>query len=567
MGADETSERTGDPAQRDAMPATVADAYRLMTPQGIDIEAFRQFFRVAGGSVSYCISAVLVAYGIVKLLGPVLAGTDSIGAALPCLVTLAVYELALLGVLVLIVSRKVVDDAISVALLLGLYMIATSMALGSVVERDPRWALLPALIGTLLGAAKFWAMRRFVKIPFGVLSLLGLSGLLAANYFGPILMAQSVKADPADEMSRRGLWFVVWVVMLGLVGLVWIEGLRSKPRSTSAAKKVPFLQSAVMVYILALLLLVAASVHQYATAYMFVVPRRLGEFLGPVALGTLLVLEILRCMDSRCGPLHLAVSCVPLATMGAAIYEKSVLASGTFTFDIIVWPPMYCALMGVGLTAVSLRHRWRPLVYVVLAYILGTLLTAGYSPEHPWELNTLTCGSAFVAGLLIYGFATRRPHVCLLAVAIAAFGLANSETFINRAAGWQLTPFGAVAGVIGAGCVGVTLWFPNDVRSAVRLFGLVCLASFIFDVLPNTLHWRYAIVLPTTAGITLLLWLRMRDWLGLTMLVLPLGVRAYMLARQIVYWRLVILGFLVLAIGTVISLTKSIRRERDATPE
>jgi len=564
MGADETTEQTDNPAERDSTPATVADAYRLMAPQAIDIEAFRHFFRVAGGSVSYCISAVLIAYGIVKLLGPVLAETDSIHAALPCLVTLAVYELALLGVLVLIVSRKVVDDAISVALLLGLYMVATSMALGSVVERDPRWAVLPALIGTLLAAAKFWTMRRFVKMPFGVLSLVGLSGLIAANYFGPILMAQTVKADPANEVGRRGLWFVVWVAMLGLGGLVWMEGLRSKPKTAAPGEQAPFLQSPMMVYVLALLILVASSVHQYATAYMFVVPRRLGEFLGPVALGTLLVLEILRRMDSRCGPLHLAVSCVPLAAMGAAIYERSIVATGAFTFDIIVWPPMYCALMGLGLTIVSLRHGWRPLVYIVLAYVLGTLLTAGYSPEYPWKLNTLTCGGAFVAGLLIYGFVTRRPYVCLLAVAIAAFGLSSSDTFINRAAGWQLTPFGAVAGVVGTGCMAVILWFANEVRPAVRIFGVVCLAGFIFDVLPNTPHSRYAVVFAATAVIALLLWWRVRDWLSIAMLLLPLGARVYMLAKQIAYWRLVILGFLVLALGTVISLTKSIRRERDA---
>jgi len=55
-----------------------------------DLDLLRDFFNLTGGSIFYCISAVLVAYGVVKLLGPVLSDTETILAAIPCVGTLAI---------------------------------------------------------------------------------------------------------------------------------------------------------------------------------------------------------------------------------------------------------------------------------------------------------------------------------------------------------------------------------------------------------------------------------------------------------------------------------------------
>ncbi|GAI17133.1 unnamed protein product, partial [marine sediment metagenome] len=76
----------------------------------LDLNTWKSFFDLTGGSLLYCLSAVFVAYGIVKVMGPILSDTDSLSSALPCILTLHIYEIALLGVLILIVSRKVVDD-------------------------------------------------------------------------------------------------------------------------------------------------------------------------------------------------------------------------------------------------------------------------------------------------------------------------------------------------------------------------------------------------------------------------------------------------------------------------
>ena len=562
MDADGSNHRNGESEGAEVSQERLTSAV-VVRPPAVDLEAFRQFFHLAGGSVFYCVSAVLVAYGSVKVLGPVLAGTETIHAALPCIITLAVYELALLGVLLLIVWRKVVDDAISVALILALYMVATSMALGSVVERDPAWAVLPAAIGTVLGMVKFVSMRRFIRIPFGVLSVVGLSGLIAANYFGPILLARSIQADPADELGRRGLWFLVWLTMLVSVGLVWVEGLRGERKTLAREEKGPaFLQSPLMVYVLAMVLLVASSVHQYATAYMFVLDRPAGDFLGPIALGAFLALEMLRYMKLRFGVLHLVVACVPLGALGFALYNELIVSQGRMAWDIMVWPPVFCALVAIGLAVVAMCHRWWPLLVVVFAYLLGTMLTAGYSPQQPQVLHVAACGSVLVVGLLLYGLIARRPELCLMAIVVAVAGLANAESFLKEATRWQLTGLGVLAGVMGVGCTVLAIVFADRLHYGIRLFGTVCLAGFLFDVLPDSVTARYGVALLAVVVIALLWWFRTRDWLGIFVLFVPLAIRTYMLARRIAYWRVVVLGFVVLALGAVVSLAKSAARSR-----
>ncbi len=536
----------------------VEEVHPAADPWAINREMFRRFFGFTGGSIFYCISAVLVAYGVAKVLAPVLSGTDTIGAALPCIGTLWVYELALLGVLVLIVSRKVVDDAISVVIIMALYLVASSIAAGSVADRSIGGAVLLAFAGVILGAGKLCAMRRYVHIPFGWLSIVGLVGLVAANYFGPILMAQSMAADPANESGRRGVWFLIWLGMLIAVGLVVTEAARSKAGVFSTKNKnTALLQSSVMPYALALVLLAASGVHQYAMAYMFALDKPLGDFLPATAMGTLLMLEILRRLDLRFGILHIAVACVPLAVFAYAIGNKSIYASGSLGLDIIAYPPVFCALTGAGLTVLSVRHRWPGLLIVVCGCLLGVILTAGFSPGEPHQLNTFACGGIVVAGLLVYGLVTFKQHFCLIAVAIMTFGLAMSDGFMDRTESWQLTQMGAVAGVAGLGVVLLYIVFGSRLHTAARIAGALCMAAFVFDYLPDALQARYVVMLIAGGLLATGIWLRARDWAVILILAAPLCIRLYLLAKHITHWRLVILGFVVLAAGTILSLKKS----------
>ncbi len=170
-----------------------------------DLERYKRFFALSGGSFFYCLSAVFIAYGIVSLMGPILSKGEAFRESLPCIFTLHAYELALLGVLILIVSRKVVDDAISVLVIIALFLVGTSIALGSVADTGISESVWLGLAGVAIAFGKFYVMRRFAGIVFRVLSVLGLGLVIACNYLGPVFLARSIALEPSDTSARREL--------------------------------------------------------------------------------------------------------------------------------------------------------------------------------------------------------------------------------------------------------------------------------------------------------------------------------------------------------------------------
>ena len=129
--------------------------------------ALKNFLSLTGGSVLYCLSALSIIYGIVQIIGPPLAKSNVFSETLPSVLALNAYELALLGVLVLIVMWKnVTDDAISLVVLIALFLIATGMTLSTVVTSGPQACLYIGLACTILGIGKLYVMRRCILFRF-----------------------------------------------------------------------------------------------------------------------------------------------------------------------------------------------------------------------------------------------------------------------------------------------------------------------------------------------------------------------------------------------------------------
>jgi hypothetical protein len=517
----------------------------------------KSFFELTGGSLLYCLSAVFVAYGIVKVLGPILAESSGLKEALPCIGTLHVYELALLSVLVLIVSRKVVDDAISITILIALFLVATGIAQGSVTEKDFSASLYLGLGGIVLALGKFSVMRRFARIPFRALSVAGLGILVTYNYVGPVLMARSVSVNPTEEAVRRDFWLFLCLTMLIGAGFVIIEAMREHARErTDEKERVPLLQSPAMVYIFSLLVIAASGVHQYCMAYSFALERVLGDYIVVITICTLLTLEIIRHLGKRFGVIEIVVSCVPLAITMLAIQQKSVLASGQLGPGLMCYPPVVLALSGLAIGGLAVYHRWYPLVGVAFIYGIGVILTAGFSPENPHDLNTHACIGTLVVALLVYGMIIRNQFLCLAGIIILCFGLLQLETFSKFAADCALTKAGGIAGVFGLGSMSLLLFFGKQLHKAAKIIGILCLAGFVFDYLPESFHIRYLVVLFGTGLLIGGLWLRTKDILAILILCVPYLTRLYMVAKHIAHWRFVILGFLLLGAGTIVSLLK-----------
>lgn len=522
-----------------------------------DIAAMKQFFYLSGGSILYCVSAVFLAYGIVKLLGPVLSESESFQDALSCIYTLHVYELALLGVLILIVARKVVDDAISIVVLIALFLVGSSMLLGSVADRDVTLSLIAGLVGIVLALGKILSLRFLTKIPFKKLSSLGFVILISGNYLGPVWLARLLAIDPAQEMVRRHWWMVLWLILIAGTGLVVIEALRERAQPQEQQNDRPvFLQSSIMVYLFVLIVVAASGVHQYANAFIFALERVWGDYVPIVCVASILLIELLRHSGKRFGALCIVISVVPFFMTMLTIQQKSVLAGGQWSMDLLCYPPVILGLFGLAMAVLAYYHRWRLFGMVAAIYGLGVILTFGFAPEKPYELNFKTSGSALVIALVVSGVIRRNPHLCVAGILFLCFGLSQSSEFINFATTNQLTEIGSLAGVGGIALIILYVIFGQLLVKVYRYAGILCLSGFIYDYLPGQADYRYLFVLVGAIVLLVILLLRTRDWLIVAILFVPLLVKLYILAKYIASWRFVILGFLLLAVGAVVSLFK-----------
>jgi F0F1-type ATP synthase assembly protein I len=538
------------------VPGTAGQPQPKILSTPLNSAALKDFFRVTGGSSLYCLSAVFIAYGIVTVLKPILAGSDTLREALPCLLTLHVYELALLGVLLLIVFKKVVDDAISLAMLLALFLVGSSIALGSVADRALTASLYLGLAGTALALVKIGCMRRFARIPFKTLSVLGLLTIMAYNYLGPVLMARSVSVNAADESLRRSIWLGLYLLVLLGAGAVWIEAMRGNPHKHTSADKPPFLQSPVMVYLFAAVVAGACGVHQYTMAYAFTLERVMLDYVPIAAVVCLLVIEILRYAGKRDALIEAVIVCIPLGLVLLAIYNKSVLSSGRLGIGLLAYPPVMLAMIGMaaGVLAVRRRNRW--LWISVFAYGLGVALTAGYSPEYPHAVNLAACAAILVTALLVYGLVRGNPYVCVAGVFLLSVGLPFVDRFAAFVKAQQVTEIGGFAGLCGAGLLGVYLIFTQKLGRLAPVAGALLLAAFLLDFLPGSLQWRYLFAAAVVGGLMAAVWLQTRDWIVIAILSGPFFIKAYVLGRQLAAWRYVIVGFLLLGAGAVVSLFK-----------
>jgi hypothetical protein len=78
----------------------------------------------------------------------------------------------------------------------------------------------------------------------------------------------------------------------------------------------------------------------------------------------------------------------------------------------------------------------------------------------------------------------------------------------------------------------------------------------VYDWLPAAFGGRYIVAVAGVALLATALWFRTRDIAVVSVLVAPLMGRFYIAAKVLAYWRMVIVGFFLLAGGTVVSLLK-----------
>lgn len=579
-------------------PATPPPASLLPPPPVADWEVnlnwarVKSFFSFGGANILYCLSALAILFGIAQIINPILTQSRIYFERLAGVLTLNLYECALLGVMLLIVLwRRVTDDAVSLLVLIALFLGANAVALDQVVVDNISMACVIGLACFALAVVKIWLMRRHIALRLDRLLLAGVLLLLAWNFLMSPAIALIKSLGCNNASSLRAIWQLGWLVMLG-GGVLWY--LQASATATGLTRSAdagrPFLQTAGMCWIFTGIILVISGLHQYELTYIFDLRSSFGDFIPLITLGFLIIPELMRIYgrESFRGRLEVVIAGAPLVLIGWALVNKTFIADSPWGIGFFWHPTVILALTAVAVLRAGLKESNRGLMYLVLAYGMLILLTAGVAYDGPASFHWRLTGGVLAAMLIGVGILRRDVRIAMVGIFIIALGCRTSPWIIQHLNDGWAQP-GIFFGVLGLGIVGLSLILGEKMKKTAVRIGAVFLTIgvfFCFGDSSKLLLWAGLVL-----AILGLLVLRLRrDWLVSIILWIPVLTVGWKESRPVLEsvftaainavdaiikaigqilpakisgWHYVILSFILLAAGMYLSLRKGRRRSEN----
>ncbi len=515
----------------------------------------KKFLSLTGGSVFYCLSGLSIIYGVGQIIGPALADSEDVKESIPAVFVMNIYELCLLGALVfIVVRRKVTDDAVSLILLIALFLVGTGLILGTVAPTGSMVCIYAGIVCVWLAAWKIHVLRKCLSMKISKLCFGGLMVILMWNFLGSPWMAYAFVKGEWPEELRRWQWMLSWLVLFIGAGVVIADAILTKDREIHAAKRrQPFIRSHAMVRIFCLVILGAMCGHQYAIGYMFVIDTVWGDYLPVAAAFVILVMELMRCMGRKFEIAEVIVAGIPLAAVVIATQAKMVDSTFVMGPGLIAYPPVLLGIIGGVIFIKGWLQRNKLLMYAAIAYGFGILLMFGFSPSRPYDLNWKLFGVGVVATVLILGIVKKNAVVCFAAVVMAASGLVGMYHFRGFVHAIGMSEIGGMAGVAGLGTMVICMFFGRKTHRMIVLVGALCVMVAVFDCLSGSGIGKDLLVGCAVAGMSVGLWRRTDNIAEAAVMCSPVLVKVFTVSRNMSSWGFVVLSFVLLLTGMSIS--------------
>lgn len=544
------------------------DELCISSPGLPDHVALRAFLSVNAGTVLYALSALSILYGIARVFGALLANDYGLREALPCIWALNGYELALLGVLVLVVVRcRVFDEAVSLSVLVALFLVVSAVVLGIFANRGPELAMWAGATALVLACGKVYALHRWIRIPFGRGLTAGLLILLAWNFLAAPFLARHFAGEVAMDSHERLPWLWTWPGLLAgsaavLAGLAFA---RTDP-GTPSEDTVPFIRRTQMTIVLTLIVLVGGAVNSYVLAYMWDMTCVAGDFMPLATIILFVGLELIRRMRRPEPGVEAILYGLPLLTWGHLLLMGHVEAGPGWGPGLLLYPPVALGLTAVFLVVAS-RHRRQPeLLYTASAYGVATLLTAGWVPGDLGTLNWRLVGLLVAVTALVAGCLRRNAYLCWVSVICLTVGVGLLGP-VQSFCGEQGLPLAAVVLVAyGLGTLAVYLVFVPGLASWIPQTATGFLLVGTGALMLDAALWGTMLAASLAMVLAVAVYFRRRDWIVVALLVVTAVFGAHLATARLVHWRYIALGFILLAAGAAASLRKAGRLQTETTP-
>lgn len=538
---------------RPSAPPTWAD---LTRPVG---DTFLRLAERHGAQLLFCISAVCVLYGMLRILGPLLLLDGSLGRKLPAFGALNVYELSLFLVLSLIVLwRRRLSEAPLLVALTSVFAGAIGLTLDTLAIDGLATGLALGSACLALGLLKVGYLRRVIRVPFDAWLLAAAAALLGGLFLAGGMMTRTLARQPCDAEALAATWRYALLSSLLAGGLLWVRAVHV-PASPRPAQ-LPLIHRPAMAWAAAVILLAGAVIHAYSLGYIFDVSTSFADVLPFAAVGALLAVEAFRLRGSDRGPLPAMALSIPLALTAWAGLTRQFTGVPLAQFGFFWHPPtLMLASAGWGLW-IARRRRCGQLLAVSVAGILLSVLIAGIepsaTPRSPGELNwtpfcLLTCGALLAAGAL-----RRSIGLSMLGAVALSFMVSLSGHMSGPLAAAALTGPAGVTALMGAAMAAVALAFGRKTPAPLVLFAALLLAMGVWwqDSPPMALAHAAGCAFAFALGLAF--WYRCGTKAALAILLLPAARLSFSASRVAGGWTYVVLGFVLLAAGAGLALCR-----------
>jgi hypothetical protein len=544
--------------------------------------AWARTVAASGGSLLYLLSALSLLVGLGWIVAPILAESYEPGELFPALGVLYVYELGLLGAaLVVVLWGRVIDDAVSLLVLLAAFLGIGGLALETVAHDSIVLVLGLGLVLLVLGGGKLWAVRRWLA-PGMRRTLLGVSiALLAYGYLAPAALAGLTSRVGVGGL--RPAWLAGWWILILAGAVLYVAGELCPPgdarRSAEAggeaegseASRVPFARTRGMGWIFVAVLLAAAALHQLGLAHLFGrggepegFPWSWADLVPFASLALLLAVQYRRVFGCAWGRWDEALSALPALGIALALGIAGPGGLPGLDAELFRHPAVMSAVIGAAVAWKAWRlGRHVPWAVAILYAGLAVLSLGPPAGEDPAGLFWLPAGILVAAGCALMALLTRRVEWAVAAAAVVGASLLASPAV--RTAAWEheVHPLALAAVAEGVALCAVHLAFPRAIPLALGR-----LAPVLFAAGSAWLFWgrspalEVGLTLPPAVLMGTLVWWRGRDRVATGLYAgAPLW-QGCRLMRASFGWGCVLLAFLLLAAGVVMSLRKGARARR-----
>ena len=517
-------------------------------------------FRI-GGSLFYSLSALSIIWGLSEVVGPIFS-TNRLWEKVVCIGVLNLYELALLGMLLLLtVWKKVQDDAVVLVVISALFYVSGGVIIDIIANDSISFSGVIGTAALIFALFRLFVLKSSVKMKISFAVFLGLAMICAWNYLIATFMS---KVHQYLSVKPEIAWRYGWAVMLAGIVMVLINIIRTPSESEielEPAEKLPFLSTNSMTWIFSAEIILLSCLHQYILAYIYDLQISFGDFIPACTLLIFFLAEAMRIAKIESKGTDVVLSLIPLMLI---VFGKLNGSLNTVSGEIgFIWNPGFIGVISlIWCISFVLRRMNFLLIYSASAYAIFLLLFGFTASDTQLSFqnanwHALAIVSIFV--LLAAGIMFRKGVLIYLGVIAGIIGIAVNPVIESFCLSNDISHTGFGLMLIGIGMLVLYPFTKEDISPAIPYFGSFI---FAFGIITITSGNSSAGILAGTAIISCILaflwyFISVQDKAITVIICSPLLFHAYLVFSSLHGWHYVLIGFILLILGGAVSIMKN----------